>query len=240
VCLVPLGRGRSALYAESPDTAEPPPAPDAWRFRHWLHSAGVHWRRLVLNARVRLSDEARLKPEGVAGTSRDAAGGASIGASVRRRRDRILCRLADTVDDQRALWSLRGVNDATLLYAASLASTQVFVTLDSVLIALRRHHGRWMVAHALLFIVTGALFLLPGPNVIAYYFGIRAFGHLQSWRGARRARVGVHWTLEASEPIDELAGVADLPEGARAACVESVAARLDLPGLAGFVERNAA
>ena len=224
VCLVPLGGSRVALYAEPPAVAEPPPAPDASRLRHWLHRAGVEWRRLMVDARARVLD-----------------GSTASGATARLRRwfDRLVCRLADTIDDQRALWSLRGMTDATLLYASSLTTAEATAKLHAVLGTLRRHHGRWMVADLLLFIVTGALFLLPGPNVIAYYFGIRAFGHLQSWRGARQARTDMHWTLEASDPIAELAALAEWPRAARAAGVEAVAARLDLPGLASFVARNA-
>ena len=35
--------------------------------------------------------------------------------------------------------------------------------------------------------MSGLLFLVPGPNVIAYYFAFRMVGHYFSLRGARKA-----------------------------------------------------
>ena len=37
-----------------------------------------------------------------------------------------------------------------------------------------------------LLIVSGVLALVPGPNVLAYYFAFRVVGHWLSMRGARQ------------------------------------------------------
>ena len=58
----------------------------------------------------------------------------------------------------------------------------------------RSHHVRWLIVDTLLFIVSGVLAILPGPNLVAYYFAFRCVGHLQSWRGARQGMDVVRWT----------------------------------------------
>ncbi len=70
--------------------------------------------------------------------------------------------------------------------------------------ASQTHHGRWLAVDLLMFIASGVLFFVPGPNIIAYYLGFRTFGHLQSWRGARQGLGPVQWTLQPSDALAEL------------------------------------
>ena len=76
---------------------------------------------------------------------------------------------------------------------------------------LRRQLGRdfeqhrfWLIVDSLGFVASGALFLLPGPNFVAYYFAFRMVGHYLSLRGARQGLDAVQWTSERSAPLSEL------------------------------------
>jgi len=90
-----------------------------------------------------------------------------------------------------------------------------------------------------LFVASGLLVLVPGPNVFAYYFGFRAIGHYLSWRGARQAMDVTSWSVRAEPALDELAALAGEPRDERAPRVEAIAAALKLPRLAAFFDRAA-
>jgi len=91
---------------------------------------------------------------------------------------------------------------------------------------------------ALALVVSGVLVVIPGPNLIAYYFAFRVIGHYFSWRGTRRAALAA-WDLRSEPALAELGGLADLPREARASRVDAIAARLHLPSLAAFFDRTA-
>jgi hypothetical protein len=217
VHLVSLGRGRFDLYAEpAPESAEPVPA-DAGRIRRWLHRAGEEWQHLVDTARA----------------------GRAAG-QLARWRDGIVCRLADSIDEQRTLWSLRKLTTAVALYPSTLDEASARAALDAILRRAQRHHGWWLVIDLLLFIASGILFFIPGPNIVAYYLGFRTFGHLQSWRGARQGVSTIDWSMTPNTDLAELSLLAEQPHDLRAAKVEAIAKRLGLVHLPGFFERAAA
>ena len=214
--LVPLGRDRYDLYSEVPEADEGPPADDAGRIRRWLHAAGEQWREYV--------DRARLATD----TGRFA-----------RMRDGVINRLADSLDELRTLRGLRTADAATLLFPAGLDEASARAVLDRLLGAERRYHGRRLVVYLTLFVLSGALAVLPGPNVVAYYFGFQGVGHLQAWRGARHAAVTIAWTLTPSADLSDLASLAERPHGERTAQVAAIAHRLHLDHLPAFFERAA-
>ena len=218
VHLVPLGRERYDLYSEPPDSADegPPPA-DAGRVRRWLHSAGEQWQAYV-----------------------DAARTSTATSGFAKWRDAIICRLAQTLDEQRTLRAIRTSDRATVRFADTQTPEGARAALQRILSASQRHHGQRLVVYLVLFVLSGVLFFVPGPNIVAYYLGFQAFGHLQSWRGARHgASSAVVWTFESDADLAELARLAVLPHAVRAAAVHSVAERLGLEHLPGFFERSA-
>lgn len=215
--LIPLGRSRFEPYAEPPAADDRVPGHEAGRIRQWLHRANEQWKRLV-----------------------DAARMSSATTGFAKWRDRTVCRLADSIDEQRTLWSLRNAVHATLLFPSNLEHSDARMRLDQFLSGARRYHGQRLVIFLVLFVLSGVFFFVPGPNIVAYYLGFHTFGHLQSWRGARHASSGVRWTLQASDDLAELSTLVEQPHGARAARVEDIARRLDLEHLPAFFERAAA
>ena len=87
--------------------------------------------------------------------------------------------------------------------------------------------------------VTAVLVLLPGPNVIGYYFAFRLVGHFLAWRGARRALDHITWQPTAEPALAELGALAALPREQRAERVAALAERLHLPRLTTFFDRVA-
>ena len=98
-------------------------------------------------------------------------------------------------------------------------------------------HRNWLAIDSVLMVLSAALVLVPGPNVIGYYFAFRVVGHYLSWRGARQGLDVVVWKTEPSEPLAELRQAIDLNPPHRERKLSDVASRLRLDHLAAFVER---
>src|SRR5205085_8300068 len=92
--------------------------------------------------------------------------------------------------------------------------------------SLRADHGRhlrWLVVDTVLLILSGALALVPGPNVIAYYFAFRVVGHWLSMRGATHGRERATWTGRATPALTALRAAVTRPPCARAHDAEPIA-----------------
>lgn len=215
VYLVPARRGRYELYSEAPEPEEAAPPPDG-RVRRWLHTANERWHALVAQAR-----------------RGDGSGWFS------QTRDRIVCALAESIAEQRTLWALRGQRRATLHMPLALDAADARTLLMSDLADARRHHLRWLIVDTIIFTVSGVLALVPGPNLLAYYFAFRCVGHLQSWRGARQGVDVITWTFVHDAELTELLELVDVPRTARASRVLAIAERLHLRHLADFFDRVA-
>ncbi len=218
VYLIPLGRGRFELYSEAADEvpAEAAPGPAEPWWRRTFHRLQERWREAV-----------------------DAARGTEASGLFARTRDRIVCRAAESIAEQRTLWSLRHFTAATLVHPDDLPEAGATAALDRLLAHARSHHGRWFAIDTFLFALSGVFMLVPGPNILAYYFAFRLVGHYLSWRGARQAIDATAWRQRAEPALSELGQLASAPRAARGARVHAIAARLNLPRLAAFFDRTA-
>jgi len=219
VFLVPLGSARFELYSEPPDdhpVPEPGEAPEGFLLRQ-LHRLQEHWREAVHTARRREPSATRWG----------------------RARDWTVCHIAESIAEQRTLWSLRHGSTATLVYPSNLSEQAAVERRAAILAHARRYHGVWLILDGLLFVASGLLVLVPGPNVFAYYFGFRMIGHYLSWRGAGHGIDRTQWSTRPEPALDELAALAGEPRDARASRVEAIAEALKLPRLAAFFDRAA-
>ena len=215
VFLVPAGRGRFELYSEaaSPSADGSPPA--GW-FRRLLHSANAQWHHLVAAAQQGRG-----------------------GGRLARWRDRLICVVAESIAEQRTLWALRVVEAATVRMPTSLATGEAHSLVRAALTHARRHHLRWLSVDLVCFVLSGVVAIVPGPNLIAYYFAFRVVGHLQSYRGARQGLERIAWSFVPDSGLSELATLVDVPRASRAQRVEAIAQRLELADLAAFFDRVA-
>ncbi len=217
VYLVPAGRNRYELYSEAPEEPGVALAEQKGFFRRWAHKAAARWHELVDRARH-----------------------GSANGRLARWRDTFVCQLAESIAEQRTLWALRLQTAALVRHPSRLQAERAREILNALLAKSRQHHLRWMAGDGLLFALCGLLFILPGPNLVAYYFAFRLVGHLQSWRGARQAIEKVEWVVESDQNLDDLVSLVDMPRASRASRVEAIAAELNLPRLSAFFDRIAA
>jgi hypothetical protein len=214
VFLVPAGGDRFELYSEVP-VSPAPQQPTGW-FQRWVFAAQAQWHDLV-----------------------DAAKRGGGRGRFARWRDRTVSALAESIAEQRTLWALRNQEAATLRMPASLSQEQAQSVLTATFSHARRHHLRWLIIDGLLFIASGILAIVPGPNLVAYYFAFRLVGHLQAWRGARQAMDRITWRFVPEPDLAELSLLVDEPRDTRTPKVEAIARRLELPHLAAFFDRVA-
>ena len=174
------------------------------------------------------------------GQAADAAGsGRGADGRLGRTRDWLVRRVAESIAEQRTLWSLRSAATATCTHSADLPFAAAADVRTQLLARARRHHLRWAWADAVATMATAILVLLPGPNLIGYYFVFRMFGHFLSWRGARQALDRTEWRSIAEPALTELGRLAERPRDERAEEVARLCAALDLPRLVAFFERTA-
>jgi hypothetical protein len=219
VYLVPIGSGRFELYSEPPADAAPGGA---------ASEGDGFWRRLASRVHERWRQAAHV----ASGTDESAG-------RVVRARDWMVRRIAESIAEQRTLWSLHGVVSASFVYPSELSDASAAAVRARMLAHARRHHGWWLMLNVGGVAVTAILALLPGPNLLAYYFALRAVGHYLSWRGAREALGRTSWRARPEPALTEIGRLAHLPRAERAERVAGVAARLHLPRLAALFDRVA-
>ncbi|MBI1872729.1 MAG: hypothetical protein HYZ58_04260 [Acidobacteria bacterium] len=222
VFLIPVGHGRHELYCEERDEGEGDRAPVSR-----LERLRVRLREMIADA------EARSPGENVADVDRADRGW------LQRGRERVLRWVAERIAEQRLLWHLRRQRTATLVYPEDMKDADALRMLRRGLERDLASHRRWLVFDSLVLIVSLLLVLLPGPNVLAYYFLFRVVGHYLSMRGARQGLQQVSWEARPSSALKELRRAATLDPPARDEQVQHVASQLQLQHLVRFFERTA-
>lgn len=227
VFLVPAGGPRHELYCE---VSEPEPPVEEGESR-----AGI-LRRIVTRFREILATAEREHRERQSGAVADPEEPKSF---MRRARERMMRWIAESIAEQRLLWHLRGCEAATLVYPHDLTERDANAALMSQLTVDYERHRRWFVIDLLGFIASGAVMLVPGPNLVAYYFLFRFVGHYLSMRGAQQGLQAVAWRAQPSPALSELRATLTLQPEARERGLHDIAARLRLEHLASFVQRIA-
>lgn len=221
VYLVPVGADRHELYCEIPDepdqTAGEPPT--------------GYFRRLMHRFREMLADAERERRHGPTdGAPRGWAG---------RLRARTMRWVAESIAEQRLLWHLRSQTEACLHFPDDREEAEAVRLLRQQLGRDFDKHRFWLAIDSIGFILSGLLMLVPGPNLLAYYFAFRLVGHYLSLRGAKRGLSGISWRTERSAPLTELRRVLGLDPSAREPRVHAVAETLRLEHLVSFFQRSA-
>jgi hypothetical protein len=155
-----------------------------------------------------------------------------------RTKDRALCWIAEKIAEQRLLWRLRNETELMVHYPDDITSEAAIGIARADLQREADRHMKWIIIDGLLFVGSGLFFLVPGPNLIAYYFGFRLVGHYLSRRGARHGLTEVRWQSCASPQLARLRRVLALEPNERDREVHEVASALQLPHLAKFFERT--
>lgn len=221
VFLVPVAAERYELYCEVPDEPEgAPAAPPGGYLRRMMH----RFREMIADAeRERRHGRSDSAPRGWAA----------------RIKARTLRWVAESIAEQRLLWHLRRQENGTFYYPDDMEEARAIAALRAQLKRDFDKHRFWLVIDSIGFIGSGLLMLVPGPNVLAYYFAFRMVGHYLSLRGARQGLHGMNWSTVPSPPLSELRRALALGAEVRSHRVRDVADRLRLEHLASFFERTA-
>jgi hypothetical protein len=224
VYLVPIGVDRYELYCEpahDPDAGDEPPREGViGRLRH----------RFTVMLRAAEERQHRHDPDVDAHHQKGVIG---------RVQDRIMAWVAERVAEQRLLWNLRGKTDVTAMHPDDLSFDHVQTLVHRMLQRDYDRHKLWLVVDTILFVASGVFFFVPGPNIVAYYFGFRVVGHWLSMRGASQGLHVVSWTGKPCAPLTELRRVATLEPGEREQKIHAIAERLRLHRFPMFFERVA-
>ena len=225
VYLVPLGEARYELYCEVADQA----VSDTDAGSAGIFKRSRRWFRELLAA-----EQEQRQARRAARTAKQSKRG-----MARRVRDGLLRWVAEAIAEQRLLWHLRRQHEATLVYPDDLDGTQAMAITRGVLQRDFKRHGFWLIIDGLAALVVGPLALVPGPNLIAYYFLFRMVGHLLSTRGARHGLSRVVWRSSGSSALADLRQTIGLEPRQRARQIRDIASRLRLEHFVTFFERTA-
>lgn len=220
VYVIPIGRDRYELYCEPAGESEP--EVEAMPAGGLL---GRLWHRF--SATLRAAEERQ---------HRSAAAAADVGMP-RRLQDRALGWIATRIAEQRLLWNLRRCTSAAAVHPQDMTFDEVMALVRRTLQRDYDRHRTWLVVDVLGLVLSGPIAIIPGPNVLAYYFAFRVVGHWLSMRGAVQGLRGASWSGRPCPPLAELRDVFTLESPARAARIRDVAERLRLPHLSMFFER---
>jgi hypothetical protein len=223
VFLVPVGGERFQLYSEIPIEAEDV-GPQAEQ-KGWIGRQVQSFRATLAEA-----EQERLRREsGVA----DESGGLG-----RRAWRFVLRKIAEAIAEQRLLWQLRHQDAVEVQHPDSMTSPAALKEVRAEFGRDVARHRRWMIIDGLIAAITGPLFfLVPGPNVVSWYFTFRTIGHLFAWRGAAKGLSSIAWTTSPSAVLSDVPAALALPTHDRRLRLLEISEQLGLQHLAAFVER---
>lgn len=220
VFLVPVASDRYELYCEEPDEPEDAGAPPRGFFRRMAHRV----REMLAEAERERHRE----------TPADAPAGFWA-----RLKARTLRWAAEWIAEQRLLWQLRGKDAVCLVHPDDVSEAHARQLLKRSLQRDWERHRFWLAIDGAGMIASGALVLLPGPNIIGYYFVVRTVGHYLSLSGARRGLGVVNWSVQPNPELTALRAMVDQPREVRDDGVRAIAATLRLEHFANFFQRSA-
>jgi hypothetical protein len=217
--LVPISADHHVLYCESapfdPSDADTNPK------TLWSRAVAV-FRRMLAEG-----EEERYRPASEPAVKRG------------RMRRWITTRLAEAVAEQRLLWYLRKESSAGLVHPDDLPAERAMELTRAQLSRDFSRHLRWCAIDALLAIACIPIAIVPGPNVVGYYFLFRAIGHLYSLRGARHGLRDVSWQCRPTPHLTRLRQALGRSSPDRETQIQAAADALGLDRLALFVRRAA-
>ena len=223
VYFIPVGPDRYELYCDEagdPEDAVADVQPTGW------FASLYHKFKAAL---------ARVEEERLSGETRVDEGPRTW---TERMKDRALCWIAEKIAEQRLLWRLRNQTQVEFFYPDDMQEGRSVELARAELQREADRHLKWIIIDGVIFVATGAVALVPGPNVLAYYFGFRLVGHYLSRRGAKHGLTDVRWLACPSPQLSRLRRAISLVEPERDREVHLVASELQLPHLAKFFERT--
>jgi hypothetical protein len=221
VFMIPVAADRYELYYEQQtEEAEPDEEPASTSIFARLQ------RRF--NELLRAAEEKRQQAGNHADTSRSWTG---------RIQDRLMSWIAKRIAEQRLLWNLRKQERVIAVHPSDTTFDLVMPHIQQALQRDFERHRFWFVVDTIGLVVSGLLAIVPGPNLLAYYFLFRVGGHWLSIRGATQGRRRVQWEGRSCDALNGLRLASGMRRRERQARVQQIASLLHLRHLPTFFER---
>jgi hypothetical protein len=220
VYLVPIARDRYECYYEAEDIEDPVEAGQRGLFGRLRH----RFNEQLKEAEAARHQKAIEEPKTLLG----------------RWHKRTLRWIAERMAEQRLLWHLRTADAATLHASADLLPRDAEWLMRASMKRDSDFHRYRLIPHTLLLIVSAAVAVIPGPNILGYLFTFTVVGHFLAWRGAVNALNQVVWTVKPNPELTDLRHAFSLDDDRRHRLIKEVATRLHMPKMARFVEQMAA
>jgi len=134
---------------------------------------------------------------------------------------------------------LRKQDVAVAVHPQDMDADQVLLHIQRVLQRDYERHRFWLAIDTVGLLLSWPLTVIPGPNVLLFYFLFRVGGHWMSMRGANRGRHQVVWNSQPNEALDGLRAAVRLNGRDRQQQVQEVASALHLRSLPVFFNRVA-
>ena len=223
VFLIPIGGDVYEPYFEAPDEPDDEPVEG----RSWF---GRLRRRLRDMLREAEAERHRRHESGVR---------PPVGLMARARR-KVMRWIVERAAEQRLLWHLRTATDAPSTRRTTWPAERALAVLKRGLKRDADRHLRLFVVHGLGLLVSVALILVPGPNVLGYFLTFTTVGHLLAWRGAANGLKPVAWQVAPARVRHRTApGRCPRTRPSASASCHAVAERLGLQHLTTFFARLA-
>ncbi|MGE0461216.1 MAG: hypothetical protein AB7Q16_07580 [Vicinamibacterales bacterium] len=222
VYLIPLGAGRLEPYFEHEDEEEAAPA--GTQPPGLFARMSVRFSEMIRDAERQRHERTQERPSTFLG----------------RVQHKLMGWVAERVAEQRLLWRLRRVDEATLHVPDTMEREAGFQAFRELLQKDHDRHMRLTILHLLGLVASAPFMVVPGPNLFGYFFTFTVVGHFLAFRGARRGLSCVRWTVSPSAWLTTLKDAMAASGAERYRIVHEVGEHLQLPRLARFVERMAA
>src|SRR5262245_55903935 len=170
VYVIPVGPDQYELYCEpavDPEAADAVPAGGfIGRLRH---------RFTVM---LRAAEERQHQRTHAASDEVKDGAEAEVKASLYKRlQERTIGWVAQRIAEQRLLWNLRRHTAAVAAYPQDMSFDHVMTLVRRMLQRDYERHRVWLAIDTLGLIASTPVAVVPGPNVLAYYFAFRVVGH---------------------------------------------------------------
>ena len=218
--VVPVKRGEYALYSERAAQAVTGDATVARGLRGWLWSG--------FDMMLRIADAGADDSPGLAGHA---------GTSPSRFQRRLAQWVSARLMVQLPLWNLREASDVVAVHPTDLSFPDARHAINRVLQRELRRHRILLIVFTVAFVVSGTVAIVPGPNLIAYYFAFRVVGHWLSVAGATRGLRHIAWSGKPSPLLQQLRGLLDADRATRDDGVRAIGSQLGLRHLSRFLAR---
>jgi hypothetical protein len=220
VFVIPVGADQYVLYYEQTMEPEPEDEPEpSGMFARWQRRFGEL---------LREAEEHRQERTDQADASQ---------SWTRRIQDRMMAWIARRVAEQRLLWNLRRQEHVVAVHPSDMTFDVVMPHIHQALQRDYERHRNWLIVDTIGLVISGLLAIVPGPNLLAYFFLFRVGGHWLSMRGATQGRRRVQWEGRPCEPLIACREALRRPRRERQHCIQQVAAILHLRHLPTFFER---